>query len=393
MANIDLFQGLTAADQSKQLATVKDLDNAINYLWQIVVSEYHNYPSWFLKFGSPMKFPNGKYGFVVSGSAGLHLRSEPKPLDNRTSMRYPDVPLYRVEFGEIVRIVCPLTIYKDRDQVRMLNPEWYWAAMLKAKSVALPSYLKWIAHCVFKGKDANQSKMPLLDDYVKKYIDPADGSNNGIPFCLSNGWGSTNLSEVITKTKVTEHALKKKFEAINSELVKDQKKVEADKATAPFKNKQWVKDNLNEDTQKFLAVLIKCRSEIRQVLKRGFDSKYRVKAATLEGFSKPVQAKDLILMLPSDSWEEFEEDFYYTTPGTDRITINSFYGVEVQFCDYMDKNTAYLIERDMIQFWILPELSKNRVEPYGEGTVDYISEFGHSVDMIDIYHNIYIKHK
>lgn len=59
----------------------------------------------------------------------------------------------------------------------------------------------------------------------------------------------------------------------------------------------------------------------------------------------------------------------------------------------MDDNTAYIIEKDMIQFWVIPELIRNRVEPYAEGTRDYITEYAHSMEMIDIYHNIYVKHK
>lgn len=83
----------------------------------------------------------------------------------------------------------------------------------------------------------------------------------------------------------------------------------------------------------------------------------------------------------------------FLTPGTKGFGLDSFRGVEVQLVDCMDENTAYIIERDMIQFWVIPELAKNRVEPYGEGTVDYITEYAHSMEMIDIYHNIYIKHK
>lgn len=86
-------------------------------------------------------------------------------------------------------------------------------------------------------------------------------------------------------------------------------------------------------------------------------------------------------------------DLIYLTPGTQGFGLNSFSGVRVELVECMDDNTAYIIEKDMIQFWVIPELIRNRVEPYAEGTRDYITEYAHSMEMIDIYHNIYIKHK
>lgn len=109
MANLDLFQALTPDQQSK--LNVKELDNAINYLWQYTIDETHQYPTWFIRYGMPMKFPNGKYGFVVAGDMGLHVRPEPDPLDHRASQRYAEIPVHHIEFGELMRIVSPMTIY------------------------------------------------------------------------------------------------------------------------------------------------------------------------------------------------------------------------------------------------------------------------------------------
>lgn len=123
MANLDLFQALTPEAQKK--ITIKDLDSAITYLWQYTLDEEHTYPTWFLRFGMPMKFPNGKYGFVVAGNSGLHTRPEPNPHDHRLSYRYGEIPMHTVEFGELNRIVVPMTIYKDKNFVQLQNPEYY----------------------------------------------------------------------------------------------------------------------------------------------------------------------------------------------------------------------------------------------------------------------------
>lgn len=246
----------------------------------------------------PMKFPNGKYGFVVSGDMGMHVRPEPDPHDHRLSYRYGEIPVHHVEFGELMRIVCPMTIYWDRDQVRFQNPEWYWGLMLKALSKTLPMYIKYLSYSIFKGKT---KKMKKLDAYIGRYIKPSDGNTNGYKFYMSEGYGEINLQKVIAKTKVTEHKLDAALAKINAELTKDSKKVEVDSATDPIlSSKQWVKDNLSAGSKKFLAVLLKCQDEIAKILNDGFEDKYRVKKETFEGVNRDVSADDLVLMLPAE---------------------------------------------------------------------------------------------
>lgn len=389
MANLNLFQALTPTEQGK--IKLKDLDSAITYLWQYTLDEEHPYPTWFLRFGMPYKFPNGKYGFIVAGNSGLHTRPDPNPHDHRLSYRYGEIPMHTVEFGELNRIVVPMTIYRDKNYVELQYPEYYWSLMLKALSKTLPMYIKYLSYSIFKGKS---QKMPKLDDYIGKYIKETSGNTNGYKFYLSEGYGEINLQNVITKKKVTVHKLDSALAKINAELTKEGKKIEADEATEVFlKDKKWVKENLSEGSRKFLAVLLQCQRAIDKVLFDGFEDKYRVKKETFEGVNRPVKPADLILMLPRASWQQLQTDMIFLTPGTKGFGLDSFRGVAVELVDCMDENTAYIIERDMIQFWVIPELAKNRVEPYGEGTVDYITEYAHSMEMIDIYHNIYVKHK
>lgn len=90
-------------------------------------------------------------------------------------------------------------------------------------------YVKYISHSIFKGKN---KKSNALDEYISTYIEPTDGNTNGYKFYRSEGYGEINLSKVISKKKVTEHALSKLLKKINDELLKDSKKIEADHSQA-----------------------------------------------------------------------------------------------------------------------------------------------------------------
>lgn len=263
--------------------------------------------------------------------------------------------------------------------------------MLKALSKSLPMYIKFLSYSIFKGKTKT---MPKMERYITHYINPTNGSSDGIPFYLSEGYGEINLKKIINKAKVTEHKLCEALKKINAELTKDDKKIEVDADTdQTLSSKKWVKDNLSPDSKKFLAVLLKAQSEIAKILTDGFEEKYRVKKESFQGVNRDVKASDLVLMIPSESWRKLNTDLIYLTPGSQGFNLNSFNGVKVELVECMDENTAYIIEKDMIQFWVIPELIRNRVEPYAEGTTDYITEYAHTMEMIDIYHNIYIAHK
>lgn len=67
-----------------------------------------------------------------------------------------------------------------------------------------------------------------------------------------------------------------------------------------------------------------------------------------------------------------------------------------QVCDLIDKGEGIILQEDLIQAWILPQLSKYSWQPYpkpGENTRDFIYEFGHTVDLLEIFCSAYFKLK
>lgn len=80
---------------------------------------------------------------------------------------------------------------------------------------------------MFVGTKAKTKKI-YTQEWGKRYVHPDNGSNDGYKFYQSEGFGSINLSEVITKQKITEHPLYKKLDDINKALRNDSRKEEID---------------------------------------------------------------------------------------------------------------------------------------------------------------------
>lgn len=155
-----------------------------------------------------------------------------------------------------------------------------------------------------------------------------------------------------------------------------------------------MKDNLSDNSKKMLAVLDECNKIIKIVLTKGFDKKYKVNQSQFEGTGKIPRADELVLMLSKDSYEDLLTDLNFLTQEKDIGKIFDPRGVEVILCDFMDDHTAYLIERNMIQMHYIYEFIGHNNIPYpNEATRDIIVDFAHILDMVDIYHNVYIKHK
>lgn len=64
--------------------------------------------------------------------------------------------------------------------------------------------------------------------------------------------------------------------------------------------------------------------------------------------------------------------------------------------DLLDPDEGFLIQEGLIQLWFLPQLVRYGIYDYnqfGERTKDFAYEFGHSLDLVDIYSSIYFKLK
>lgn len=311
MANIELL-----IDKSKaERYNYKDLASAINYYSTWYFKNYADkVPLPFFKNGMPQKFPNGKYGYVLAGLSGLHSRPEPKRGDHRLSYRYREIPVYTQEYGNFQRFTIPYTVYEDDLRVLNEKPEYFLTLQLKQLNNVFPMYMDYLTAKILGGSlDGNN-----LGDWVKKYIEPSNGSNDGYDFYLNNGYAAINLSEVITKQKKTEHPLKTKLEAINTQLKKNEHKLEYDYTNDnDLKNKKYIKDNFISDScKKFIGLSFKIRSEINEIIRLGqFDKKYKVKSQSWEGYSVPVSRSDLVLIISMKDKNEFEVQSSFIATG------------------------------------------------------------------------------
>lgn len=71
-----------------------------------------------------------------------------------------------------------------------------------------------------------------------------------------------------------------------------------------------------------------------------------------------------------------------------------FQGVNVLFNDDIDKNTVIIMDRRLMQFWILPSETRYIEVPYiQEQTTDLIYETMHTMDIVPIYCSMWVKFK
>lgn len=394
MANIVLNQSYT--DQQQKAVKLVDLDNMVRWVAQYTLESPDNdYLNFLFRVGMPGKFPTGEWGFTVFGNSGMHIIPDPDKLDHRTSYRYGTIPRYDVKLASLWGVTAPMTVYNRELRLSTMNPEIWKALHLQAVARALPNYWKYLSYSVFGGKTNKTRNKLLLQEYIKQYIEPANGSNEGYPFYLSDGYGEINLKKVISKSKVKQHALKTELERINKLLYKDDAKVEAQVADYVDK-KKWIKENLTPETHKSLAVYFKIKSEIQTILKNGaFEAKYKIESNKFEGYNVPItNAYDMILLLNRTEWKAMQDDFNFTELGKATFDISQFEGVNVLFCDDIDTNEALLFHKDLLQFWILPSETRYLTIPYEhEETTDYFYETRHTMDVVPIYPRIWFKLK
>lgn len=403
MANLNTYQATKIAELSG--ATFKEYDDAVKYYWSRVLSTPKTYPTFMFRYGMPQEYAEGKYGYEIIGLSGMHVLPEPDPFTHRVSFRYGAAPNYLQKYGNFFRFVVPMTDFPKNRELKYKDPKHALNNMLRSMAQTYPLYLKYLSWNMLKGKNKQLSQVdPILNGWVGKFIEPSDGAQNGYQFYLSEGYGEINLNKVIDKKKVTEHPLKNALKLINDELTKESKKVEYDFSTdqSNFKDKKLLKDNIMDTrVKKFIGLCMEIRRTINKILEAGCfpDVKYKVKndANHWEGILPPISgASDLVLVLPSSTVQLWDDQKLFLTPGKIEFEVSSswFKGVEVVTSSALDDNTAYLVTRDLIQCWFMPVLSRNLIEPYrNEETIDYKSEFGHSLDLINIHCNIYFTTK
>lgn len=84
-----------------------------------------------------------------------------------------------------------------------------------------------------------------------------------------------------------------------------------------------------------------------------------------------------------------------SAPTTEFFNPSNFPG-RIVITDLVDDDEALLIQSDLIQIWILPQLIKYGVYNYdnpGENTRDFIYEMAHSLDVVNIFSSAYFKLK
>lgn len=73
-------------------------------MWDKVISDPHPFPTPFIRYGMPGKFPEGKRGFVIAGlTRGAFEYPVPDPDEYRVAYRAPEIPMYKVIFGKLER--------------------------------------------------------------------------------------------------------------------------------------------------------------------------------------------------------------------------------------------------------------------------------------------------
>lgn len=226
----------------------------------------------------------------------MHITPTVNELDHRTSFRYGELQRFDVKLNSLWGVMCPMTLYSKKWRLDLLKPEEIKAMHLQAVRRALPNYFKYLSYSIFCGSASKAKRKPLLKHYINKYIEPSDGAQNGYPFYLSDGYGEINLSKVITKDKVKQHALKTELDRINKILYKDANKVDAE-----LKNYVDVKPGLKQafspEVLKSIAVYHEVNKQLREIIANGyFDKKYKVDSTKFEGYNIPVTASDIVIV-------------------------------------------------------------------------------------------------
>lgn len=84
-----------------------------------------------------------------------------------------------------------------------------------------------------------------------------------------------------------------------------------------------------------------------------------------------------------------------SAPVTSFINVEDFPGTLV-LTDLLDDDEAIILQKDLIQVWILPQLIRYGTYNYdnpGENTRDFVYELSHSLDLVEIFSSAYLKLK
>lgn len=387
-------------DQQQAQITRKDLDCMVNWIHQFALEDDHLFGCDFIfRSGMPGKFPTGEWGYTLWGDMGVHIRPEPKPLDYRVSMRYAEMQRYEVKFKSLIEIVAPCTNYYRRDQIQLENPLVIIQQHLAALSRSIPNYLRYLVYKIFIGNTRKTEKW-YEKEWFETYIEPSDGANNGYKFYLHKGYGEVNLKDVITPKEKKQNNLKTRLEAINTALRNDSRKIEVDKTQNAIIKTVWPKQNMTESAQKTFALFDKAREFVRQAIKAGNfgDVKYKHKNDdnNWKDFMPRVkEGGDLICLMNRSKWEEMMDQVALSAPVTSFINIDDFPG-KLILTDLLDDDEAIILQKDLIQVWILPQLIRYGTYNYdnpGENTRDFVYELSHSLDLVEIFSSAYLKLK
>lgn len=157
---------------------------------------------------------------------------------------------------------------------------------------------------------------------------------------------------------------------------------------------------MTENAQKTFALFDAARLFVRNAVKAGNfgDVKYKHKNddATWKDFLPRVkEGGDLICLMNRSKWEEMMDQFKMSAPVTSFLSIDDFPGTLI-LTDLLDDDEAIVLQKDLIQVWILPQLirygSYNYDNP-GENTRDFVYEMSHSLDLVEIFSSAYFKLK
>lgn len=126
-----------------------------------------------------------------------------------------------------------------------------------------------------------------------------------------------------------------------------------------------------------------------------FESKYKHKndEAHWKDIFPRVAQDGYIGIMNSNDLRLLRKELNLSNPVTQFVAESMFPG-ELISSDLLDSGEGFIIQKSLIQCWILPQLTKYGVYNYeNEATRDYIYEFGHTVDKVDIFSSIWFKIK
>lgn len=217
---------------------------------------------------------------------------------------------------------------------------------------------------------------------------------------LHKGYGEVNLSKVLTPEDKKENTLKKRLEEINKALRNDARKIEVDPTQHQLKDVAWVKNNLTADSKKTLALFDRMKQFARECNMRGDfgDVKYKHKNDDnhLKDYKPRIaETGGLICIMNRKKWQELMDQIQLSNPVTSYISESDFPG-RLVLTDLLDDDEGIIMQADLIQVWILPQLIRYGVYDYdnpGERTRDHIYEMSHSLDTLDILSSAYFKLK